>query len=105
MYSSRRRGTIFETLGERFGLAAAVGLDDADDDVIAVLLAGAGLLQHFVGLADARRGADEDAQLADAAFLAARRLEQRFRRGPMFGITPLFRHRQTDVLVERVPFG
>ena len=38
-----------------------------------------GLLQHFIGLADAGRGADENPQLADAPFLAARRFEKRFR--------------------------
>ena len=78
---------------QRFGLLAAVRLDDADDDIVAVLLAGARLLQHLVGLADAGRGADEDSELADAPFLAARRFEQGFRRGPMFGIAPLIRHR------------
>ena len=65
-----------EAFQQRFGLAAAVGLDDADDDVVAVLLAGVGLLQHLVGLADAGRGADENPQLADAPLFAARRFEQ-----------------------------
>ena len=82
----------FQTFQQRFGFAAAVGLDDADDDVVAVLLAGMGLLQHLVGLADAGRRADEDAKLADAALFAARRFEQGFRRGPIFGIAPLIRH-------------
>jgi len=40
-------------------------------------------------LADARRGTDKDSELADAAFFAARRREQGFRRGPMFGVSPL----------------
>ena len=83
----------FQTLEQRFGFLAAVGLDDADDDVVPVLLAGAGLLQHLVGLADARRRADEDSELANAAVFAARRFEQGFRRGPMFVIAPLIRHR------------
>ena len=52
---------------QRLGLAAAVGFDHPDDDVIAVFLARVRLLQHFVGLADAGRGADEDPKLADAA--------------------------------------
>ena len=43
---------------------SAVGLDNADDDVVAVLLAGARRLQHLVGLADARRRADENPELA-----------------------------------------
>ena len=55
-----------EAFEQRLGLLAAVGLDDADDDVVAVLLARAGLLQHLVGLADAGRGTDEDPELADA---------------------------------------
>ena len=82
----------FEALQQRFGFPAAVGLDDADDDIVAVFLAGVRLLQHLVGLADAGRGADENSQLADAALLAPRRFEQGFRRGPMFGCAPLIRH-------------
>ena len=78
---------------QRFGFAAAVGFDDADDDVVAVFFAGVRLLQHFVGLADAGRGADEDSKLADASLFAARRFKKRFRGGPMFGIAPLLRHR------------
>jgi hypothetical protein len=37
-----------------------MGLDNADDNVIAVLLPGAGVLQHLIGLTHARRRADED---------------------------------------------
>ena len=85
-------GNDFEAFQQRFGFLAAVGLDHADDDVVAVLQAGVGLLQHFVGLADAGRGADENPQLADAPFFAPRRFEQGFRRGPLFGIAPLIRH-------------
>ena len=87
----------FEAVQQRFGFAAAVGLDDADDDVVAVLLAGVRLLQHFVGLADAGRGADEDLKLADAPLFAARRFEKRFRGGSMFGIAPLLRHRRSNL--------
>ena len=76
LYSMRRRGNDLEALEQRLGLLPAMGLDDADDDVVAVLLAGARGLQHFVGLADARCGADENAQLADAAFLAPRCFQQ-----------------------------
>ena len=53
--------------------------DDADDDVVAVLLARLGLLQHLVGFADARRRAYEDFELADAPLLAARRFKKRLR--------------------------
>ncbi len=69
----------FQPAEQRLGFLAAVGFDDADDDVVAVFLARLRLLQHFVGFADAGRGADEDSQLADAPFLAARRFEERFR--------------------------
>ena len=58
-----------QALEQRLGLLAAVGLDDTDDDVIAVLLAGAGLLQHLVGLADAGRGAHEDSRACRRARL------------------------------------
>ena len=58
-----------QALEQRLGLLAAVGLDDTDDNVIAVLLAGAGLLQHLVGLADAGRGADEDSGACQRARL------------------------------------
>ena len=77
---------------QRFGVLAAVGLDDADDDVVAVFFARMGLLQHLVGLADAGRRADENSQFADTPLFAARRFEQGFRRGPMFGYAPLIRH-------------
>ena len=93
LYSTCLRGTDFETLEQGLGVAAAVGLDDADDDVVAVFFAGVRLLQHFVGLADAGRGADEDTQLTDAPFFAARRFKKRIRGGPMFGFAPLIRHR------------
>ena len=72
-------GNDFEALQQRLGFLAAMGLDDAGDDVVAVLQPRVGLLQHFVGLADAGRGADENPQLADAPLLAARRFEQGFR--------------------------
>ena len=45
-------------------LRAAVGLDDADDDVGAPLGTAAALVEHVVGLAYARRGPEVDAQRA-----------------------------------------
>src|SRR5262249_24493032 len=80
-----------EALQQRLGLTAAVGLHDADDDVVAVLLAGAGLLQHLVGLADARRGTDEDSQLPPARSPPPGRLEQGLRRRPLI-IAPRICH-------------
>jgi hypothetical protein len=85
-------GNDFEARQQRLRLFAAVRLHDADDDIVAVLLTRLGLLQHFVGLADAGRGAYEDSEFANAPLLAVRRFEQGFRRGPMFGIAPLIRH-------------
>ena len=68
----------FEARQQRFGFPAAVRLDNADNDVVAVLVARLRLLQHLIGLADARCGADKDAQLTDAPLLAACRFEQSF---------------------------
>ena len=81
-----------QTLKQRLGFASSMRLDYADDDVVAVALAGLGLLQHFVSLSDAGRGADKNSELARAAFFAAGRFEQSFRRGPMIGIAALIRH-------------
>src|SRR5581483_6352451 len=75
-----------ETVDERFSLLAAVGLDHADNDVVAVLPAGAGGLQHRIGLADAGRGADENAQPSGTRVLAPGGFEQGFRRRPLVEI-------------------
>ena len=85
-------GDGFEPREQGLGLSAAVRLDDADDDVVAVLLAGPRRLQHLVGLADAGRRAHENPELADAAFFAARRLEQSLRRGSLITIASLIGH-------------
>src|SRR6202007_3084081 len=74
-------------------LLAPVGFDDAGDDIVAVALAGAGLLQHFVGLADAGRGTDEDLEPAGSMLFAPRGLEQGLRRRSLVRIAPLIRHR------------
>ena len=87
----------FEAFEQRLGLAAAMRLDNADDDVVAVFLQRMGLLQHFVGLADAGSGADEDAQLADMPVLAARGFKECVRRRSMFGFAPLISHHEPVV--------
>ena len=56
-----------EALEQRAGLGAAVRLDEADDDVDALGLEAARARQHRVGLADARRGAEEHLQPARAS--------------------------------------
>ena len=60
-----------ETVEQRLGLLPPMRLDHADDNVVAVLASRLRLLQHFVGLADAGRGADENLELA--ARLSSRR--------------------------------
>ena len=90
-----------EPVEQRLGLLAAVRLDDADDDIVAVLLAGARLLQHLVGLADAGRGADENLELADAALFPARSLEQGFRRRPLVRVAARICHQVSAVLTPR----
>ena len=57
-------------------LGAPVRLDEADDDVLAVVAAAAPLVQHRVGLADARRGAEVDAQLSAGHHVRLRRVER-----------------------------
>jgi len=74
----------FEALQQRFGFHPSMGLDHADDDIDAGLLPGVGALQHFVGLADARRGADEDLEPARTAVLAPGRFQEGFRRRTLF---------------------
>jgi len=82
----------FEPGQQRLGLGAAMGLDHPDHHIDAVLAFGARLFQHFVGLADARRGADEDLELAGRAFLALRLREQGLGRGSLVRIAPLVGH-------------
>ncbi len=71
---------------------AAVRLDDADHDIVAVPLRALAVLQHLVGLADARRSADEDPELADALVLSPGGLEQGLRRGAHIKRGLLLRH-------------
>ena len=57
-------GHDLEVAELRLRLGPAVGLDEADDDVGAALLAAPALVEHGEGLADAGRGAEVDAQQA-----------------------------------------
>ena len=68
-------GNDLEAFEQRLGLAPPMRLDDADDDIDALAPLGLRRQQHLVGLADARRGAEENLQPA-AAFLLGR-VEQR----------------------------
>ena len=75
----------FETVRQRFGLGARMGLDQADDDVDALLAQQLRALQHGVGLADAGRGAEEHQQAAAPILLGQR--QQRVGIGSAFGIS------------------
>ncbi len=77
-----------EPLEQRAGLGAPMRLDEADDDVDALVLEAARALQHRVGLADAGRGAEE--HLQPARGLPAERRQQRVRvRASVVGSTRL----------------
>ena len=82
----------FEALQQRFGFRPAMGLDHADNDIDASFLPGMGALQHFVGLADAGRGTDEDLELAGATFLAPGRFQEGFRRRTLFRVAAGLNH-------------
>ncbi len=67
----------FEVADQPLGVGAPMRLDEADDDVDALLLEQPRALQHRIGLADARRGADKHQQAAALALFGQR--EQRVR--------------------------
>ena len=85
-------GDDFEALQQRLGLLAPMRLDHADDDVVAVLLSGARLLQHLIGLADAGGRAEEDLQPAQSASFFLRVGKEGVRRGALVRLTPLICH-------------
>src|SRR6266404_1109951 len=73
-------------------------LDDTDGHVVAVLLPGARLLEHLVGLADAGGGTDENLEPAGSAFFPPGRLEQGLRRGSLVRVAALLRHQDANSL-------
>ena len=77
---------------QHLGFLAAVRLNDADNEVHAFLLLGARGLQHFEGLADPRRGANEYLQFSGAPFLAPGCFKQGVGRRPLIGILPTILH-------------
>src|SRR5262249_6607883 len=81
-----------EAFEQRLGLFAPMRFDNAGGDIIAVLLARAGLLQHFVRFADAGRGADENLEPAGLALFPPGRLEQGLRRGSLVRVAALLHH-------------
>jgi len=86
----------FQPRQQRFGFFTTVGLDDTNNNVVTVLFACLGLLEHLVGLAHARRGAYEDSELANTAFLTSRSFKERLRRGS-FRIASLIHHHRSDI--------
>ena len=87
-------GNDLEPLEQSLRLLSPMSFDDADHDIVAVLLPGAGLLQHLVSLADAGRGADEDFEAAGVTLFPAGRLEQGLRRRSLVRVAPLIRHQE-----------
>src|SRR5262245_6047578 len=85
-------GNDLEPFEQGLRFLAPVGFDDTDDDIVAVLLPGARLLQHLVRLADAGGGADEDLEPAGLTLFAPGGLEQGLRRRSLVRVAPLLRH-------------
>ena len=82
----------FKALQQCFRLGSPVGLDHADHDIDAGLELGARTLQHLIGLADARSGADENFQPPGLIALSPGGFQKRIRRGSFFRIAALFCH-------------
>ena len=80
-------GKLRQALEQARGFRAAVRLDEADDDVDALLAQAARGREHRIGLADARRGAEEHLQptAPAAGFLLLDAREQRVGIGTAVG--------------------
>src|SRR5437016_3694239 len=74
----------FEAFEQGLGLAPAMGLDHADDDINPITPSGLSRQQHLVGLADAGCGAEKDLQAPAALLLGCG--EQRLRRRPSLAL-------------------
>ena len=94
-----------EAVNKRFGLCAAMGLDHAHDDIVAVLQSRARLLQHLIGLADARRRTEKDLQPPGAALLLACLGKQGVRRRALVRLTPLVCHGASVLTRDLVPLA
>ena len=79
-------------LQQCFGLRPPMSFDCANHDIRAGLQLGMGALQHLIGLADTRCGANKDLQPAGACVLPPRGFQQRIRRGSLVRIAALICH-------------
>src|SRR5262249_48979131 len=89
-------GDDLEPFEQGLRFRAPVGFDDADDDIVAAALAGAGLLQHRGGLADAGRGTDKALEPARLTLFAPRGLEQALGGRSLVRVAPLTRHHESN---------
>lgn len=90
-----------EAVEQHLGFPSAMRFDNSDDEVHAFLLLGARRLQHFEGLADPWRGADEYLQFSGAPFLAPGCFKQGVGRRPLIGILPTVLHLGADKFLVR----
>lgn len=87
-----------EAVQERLGLLPPMRLHDSHGDVVSILLSRARRFQHRICLADARRGADINPELAPPAFLLPGRFKQGLGRRTLVDVTPIFRHQPSEPL-------
>ena len=69
-----------------------MGLDYAHNDIGAGLEPGMGVLQHLIGLADARGGANKNLQFSGTNVRAPGLFQKGLRRGTQLGVSALTGH-------------
>ena len=89
-------GDALESLGQQFGLNAAMRFDDADDRIDAVEPAVTCLRQHFIGLPDTRRGTKENLEPATPLGFLRCLLQQRLGRWPRITVVPVLSHERNS---------
>jgi hypothetical protein len=72
-----------------------MGLNDSDNDVIAVFCPRGCALEYLVGLADPGRCADKDPEFADTSLLSPCSFKQGIRRGSLLRFAQLIRHQRS----------
>ena len=94
-YSICRRGNNFQIADLRVGLGSTVGLDEADDHIDALAPERVRVLEHRVGLPDARRRTDVDAEAGTLSGLELREQLLAGRTTPLWHRLMLTRGQQT----------